>query len=98
MSNFDIYCHIEEFERDYLAEQEFYDAMEKLDDAFTSGIKQLLGYKRVASIPEYIAAVHESYEQADEDMKTYLTMHEINSPSDFVIYLNGVVKGMSINE
>lgn len=96
--SFDIQRHPEEFEGTYLAEQEFLATMDRLDNAFTSGVKQLVGYRRVASASEYHAAVYEAYEQADEEMKDFLVMLGINSVSEFKVYINGVVKGMSINE
>lgn len=98
--SFDMQRHPEEFEA-----FEIYNSMEKYmediaaaDKAFTSGVKQLIGYKRISTPTEYRAAVCESYEEADETMKDLLAIKGINSSSDFIIYLNGVVKGMNINE
>jgi len=36
--------------------------------------------------------------KANETMKDLLAIEGINSSSDFIIYLNGVVEGMNINE
>ena len=98
--SFDIQRHPEDFE-----EFEIYNSMKKYmeeivaaNKAFTSGIKQLIGYKRISTLAEYRAAVCESYEEADETMKDLLAIEGINSSSDFIIYLNGVVEGMNINE
>ena len=96
MNSFDIQNHIEEFEDDYLAEQEYYKDMEKLDNAFTSGIKQLLGYKRVASDSEYRCAVNEAFENAEGDMIDYMFTLGITSFNKFITYLYGVEKGMTI--
>lgn len=98
--SFDMQRHPENFE-----EFEIYNSMEKYmeeivaaNKAFTSGIKQLIRYKRISTPTEYRAAVCESYDEADETMKDLLAIKDINSSSDFITYLNGVVKGMNINE
>ena len=77
--SFDIQRHPEDFE-----EFEIYNSMEKYmeeivaaNKAFTSGIKQLIGYKRISTVTEYRAAVYESYEEADETMKDLLEIEGI---------------------
>lgn len=96
--SFDTNCHPEEFEQDYLEHMGYIEEVKELNNAFTNGVKQLLDYKRVADPLDYVAAVDEAYECTDEDMKNFMTSFGIFSSSDFLIYLNGVVKGMSINE
>lgn len=96
MSSFDIQVHVEEFDDSYLTEQEYYKSIEKLDNAFTSGIKQLLEYKRTVSDGEYRCAVNETFENADGDMIDYIFSLGITSFNKFITYLNGVEKGMAI--
>lgn len=96
MSSFDMQVHIEEFDDSYLTEQECYKDIEKLDNAFTSGIKQLLGYKRTVSDSEYRCAVNETFENAEGDMIDYMFSLGITSFNKFITYLNGVEKGMEI--
>lgn len=96
MSSFDMQVHIEEFDNSYLTEQEYYKDMEKLDDAFASGIKQLLRYKKIASDSEYRCAVNETFENAEGDMIDYMFSLGITSFNKFITYLNGVEKGMEI--
>lgn len=96
MNSFDMQIHIEEFDDSYIAEQEYYKDMEKLDNAFTSGIKQLLGYKRIVSDSEYRCAVNETFENAEGDMIDYMFSLGITSFNEFITYLNGVEKGMAI--
>ena len=81
---------------------EIYNSVEKYmeeiaaaDKAFTSGIKQLIGYKRISTPTEYRAAVCESYEEADETMKDLLAIKGINSSSDFIIYLEPLMTSLS---
>lgn len=96
MNSFDMQVHIEEFNDSYLSEQEYYKDMEKLDNAFISGIKQLLGYKRVVGDSEYRYAVNETFENAEGDMIDYMFSLGITSFNEFITYLNGVEKGMAI--
>lgn len=96
MGSFDTQVHPEEINGDYLPEQEYYKDMEKLDNAFTSGIKQLLEYKRIVSDSEYRCAVNETFENAEGDMIDYMFALGITSFNKFITYLNGVEKGMAI--
>ena len=96
MSSFDIQVHVEELDNSYLTEQGYYKNIEKLDNAFTSGVKQLLEYKRIASDSEYRCAVNEAFENAEGDMIDYIFSLGITSFNEFIIYLNGVEKGMAI--
>jgi hypothetical protein len=96
MGSFDMQVHPEEINDDYLPEQEYYKNMEKLDNAFTSGIKQLLKYKRIVSDSEYRCAVNETFENAEGDMIDYMFSLGITSFNKFITYLNGVEKGMAI--
>ena len=96
MDSFDMQAHIEEFEDSYLAEQGCYKDRGKLHKGFTSGIKQLRGYKRVASDSEYRCAVNETFENAEGDMIDYMFSLGITSFNKFITYLNGVEKGMEI--
>jgi fibronectin type 3 domain-containing protein len=98
--SFDLHRHPEEFEDSFLAEQEFQDyfvkTLEKLEKAFTNDIKELICYGQITSSNEYQSAVQEAYEQADDEMRCYMSTFGILSLSDFIIYLNGVEKGMGI--
>lgn len=96
--SFDTNRHPEEFEQDYLEYMKYIEEVEELNNTFTSGVKQLLDYKKVVDPLDYVAAVDEAYDCTDEDIKDFMTSFGIFSSSDFLIYLNGVVKGMSINE
>jgi hypothetical protein len=92
MDNFIMNSQVEDFEEytmnDYFAE---------LNRIFMNAAFELLGYRRVSSYKSYVAAVQESYANADDEMLTFMSNNKnIVNFGEYLAFLEGLSIGMRI--
>lgn len=97
MNSFDMTVHIEETynDRDYAAYL-WEERIAELERIFKQSVISLLTYKRVASDTAFFGAAFEAYENASEDVKEYLLLHDIDTFPKFLIYLDGITMGIEV--
>lgn len=96
MNSFDMTVHIEEtYNRDY-ATYLWLERINELERIFKQNIASLLTYKRVSSDSEFCGAAYEAYENASDDIREYLLLHDIDTFPKFLIYLDGITMGIEV--
>lgn len=76
----------------------FSEYTDEMDRCFFSGVRQLIEYGRNVDAKSFLSAMIEAYNEAENDILNYITIaYDINSFSDFKIFIYGVMKGMEIN-
>lgn len=95
MNSFDMQVHIEELAGTYEA-QVWLQRIEEVERIFKSSIKSLLMYRRVASDNQFHSAAYETFENASMEMRDFLVLNDIDTFGKFLIYLNGIMMGVSM--
>ena len=94
--SFDYQIHPEEFEKDYLSMKDYEEETKRADKIFTEALLSLLDYRKIVTHSEFHDAAYNAFINAEGEMIDYMFSLGLTSFTNFIIYLDGVEKGMAI--